>query len=780
MRKKAIGTLILFVLCLTGLKAGPVDFETAQKKAAKFYGVHARASSAKSLPELYCVYPQNRKSGGFVPYYIFNAGKNQGFVIVAGDDNATQTVLGYSLSGSFDMENLPDNLRYWLDFYEEGVKSAASSDRVDVRKNDAVKAGVAKEPLLGDINYNQSVPYNDLCPVDSRTGRRSMTGCVATALVSIARYYGYPEKGQGSITYSDKGETRSMDFSKNTYDWANILNDYNGNVSSYTEEQRTAIATIMRDMGHAVQMGYGSDASGAYRPQTVDGVVKYMGFDSILNYRERSWYDNDDQWIAVIKDNLDNDQPLYYSGQGDGGGHAFVFDGYDSADYFHVNWGWGGSYNGYFTVRHLDPEHTDGIGAGTGGGYTSMQGIIHNMAPVGQARCQDEYLLRASNVIEAFQQKVDSVYSIGKTPMEVRVYRLRNQAMSMFRGTVALAAWRDGEMLKVISDEKPVEISRLGQSDEILSFNARLDSLEDGEYEIWVVCKPEKENARWHKVYGSNGNRYTTVSWIPVRLEGGLYELRKTVSVLDVSVDCASKRSINMHIYRQGERLGSVQVSASSTKSINLRHGAYELRFHTRGYDTAYVDLNMTHDTAIAVHIQEKYYQPYLRGVRVNNNEATIMWRKDAPNSTEASSPKGFVVYLDSVEVARVSSYETEYVCKDVPKGRHEAGLRSIYETGESPMVVYYFTIRTDVANEPAWQGACRLSPNPSSDGYFMLEVDRSCRLQATDLAGKVLFEQELPAGTTQVDMNGYAAGIYVFRLMRDDGENAVLKAVVK
>ena len=89
------------VLCLTGRKAGPVDLETAQKKAAKFYGVHARASSAKSSPELYCVYPQNRKSGGFVPYYIFNAGKNQGFVIVAGDDNATQTVLGYSLSGSF-------------------------------------------------------------------------------------------------------------------------------------------------------------------------------------------------------------------------------------------------------------------------------------------------------------------------------------------------------------------------------------------------------------------------------------------------------------------------------------------------------------------------------------------------------------------------------------------------------------------------------------------------------------------------------------------------------
>ncbi|MDE5574215.1 MAG: C10 family peptidase, partial [Bacteroidales bacterium] len=397
MKNKLIWVGLASLLFLMGAKAAPVSLETAKKTAEKFYGVQLQKATVKSLPVLSCVYPKSTKGADFVPYYIFNAEKEQGFVIVAGDDNAASLILGYSDKGSFQTENMPDNLKFWLGFYEEGVRSAAAhggSGNMQA-KSGFTKAEVVKEPLLDSISYNQAAPYNDLCPIDHTTGKRSMTGCVATALTTIARYYEYPKHGQDSITYTtSKGLELSMDFSKNTYDWENMLKSYNGKLSQYTEEQRTAVATLMRDMGYAVQMGYGSDASGALRDPTVIGMVKYMGFDSILNFRERMDYDNDDQWIAVLKDNLDNDLPVYYTGQGDGGGHAFVCDGYNDNDFFHIDWGWAGLNNGYFSVRNLDPGNIEGIGAGTGGGYSKMQAIMHNMVPPGHKHCEDLFMIK--------------------------------------------------------------------------------------------------------------------------------------------------------------------------------------------------------------------------------------------------------------------------------------------------------------------------------------------------------------------------------------------------
>lgn len=783
MKNKSIWIGLVFIILLSGTEAAPVGREIAAKTAERFYSVQLqRQNVAKSLPKLSCVYPEDTKSTGFVPFYIFNAEQKQGFVIVAGDDNASSLILGYSDKGSFETDNMPENLSSWLEFYADGVKKAAAYGQAIApkAKYSFSRAEVVKEPLLNDIEYNQDAPYNDLCPLDPTTNRRSYTGCVATALVSIARYYGYPEKGEGSISYTTpKGSTLFMDFSQNTYDWSNILNQYKGSLSQYTEEQRTAVATIMRDMGYAVKMGYGSDASGAYRDNTIAGMVAYMGFDSAVSYRERTDYDNDDQWVAVLKDNLDRDIPVYYTGQGNGGGHAFVCDGYDDADFFHINWGWGGSSNGYFVVRNLDPNDISGIGAGTGGGYTSMQGILFNMVPRGHAHSEDVFFLTTSGSIETSYLKEDSLYSIN-TPLEIPINGLKNHTMTFFKGAVALAAFKDGEFVRIISDEEAVEVVKQQTASVRLSLKAELNSLENGDYEIWVVSKAVSESM-WQKVYAAKSNRYTNDSYIPLRIEGEGFKLLGTTARLTVNLDCASNQYISMYIYVKGELVGEGQLLAANPKTFTMRHGTYELRFWVRDYDTSYVNLTISHDTTIDVAVKERFLPPYIQGVRVNRSmaSATVLWLKERPQG-ERAYPTGFVLYLDSVEVARVSSSITEYTYEKVPKGYHFAGVSSIYATGESDIENYRFLIPQDADNEKHWDGTCRISPNPSHTGLFTVETDRECRLQVCDLMGKVLFEEEMSSGLHQVDMQGFGSGVYLFRLYGRNGETMTLKAVRK
>lgn len=762
-----------------GAKADPITFESAKQTATRFYSVQIQPNGAKSLPDFTCVYPKNGKSVSAVPYYIFNAGENQGFVIVAGDDNARRLVLGYSDKGRFEMDNMPDNVHFWLDFYAHTMDLAAKSGIKAAEPADFSKAEVVKEPLLDKISYNQDAPYNELCPIDPNTGKRSYSGCVATALASVARYYQYPEKGQGSITYISNGQELSMDFSQNTYDWENILEAYNGSLSSYTQEQRTAIATLMRDMGYAVKMNYTSSASGAVRDNTVVGVVDYMGFDSIVNFRERDLYDNDDQWKAVLKENIDNGQPLYYSGYGDGGGHAFVCDGYNDADYFHFNWGWGGYCDGYFTVENLDPGHTEGIGAGTGGGYSSMQGILHNMVPPGHARLKDLYLITATHTIESDRME-DSVYSIAEDLIGVDFRGFKNTAMSAFNGVMALAAFKNGEFVKILSDQERVQIDRYASVSVAFTLRASLEDLEAGEYEIWTVCKSDVEDADWEKVYATKNSKYTNDSYIPVLIGENDYRLLKTTALLGIRIDIPISRNINMFIHSgQGVLLGSGMASSTQEKKFTFRYGDYELRFWTRGYDTSYVRLNISKDTSITVSMNEMMLPPYIRGVRVSGASATLLWRQEDPRG-ETAYPTGYIVYLDSVEVARVETSTLEYTYEALPVGLYYAGLRSSYINGESEMVNYSFRIRTDVADEKVMQAICRLSPNPSTTGYFTLEVAEECRLQVCDFSGKVLFGKDLALGSQQVDMNAYPAGVYLFRLIGRDGEAVTMKAVLK
>lgn len=315
---------------------------------------------------------------GNVDIYIFNRSNEGGFILVAGDDQL-EPVLGFSDRGSFDANNMPDGLRYWLGEYQRQMEYLkANPDKVAPRKASSFKRNAA--PLLSTC-WNQSEPYNNMCPTYTSEGEtyHSVTGCVATAAAQIMKYWKYPACGKGSIVYScnvnNSGESLlSAVFSKSTYRWDLMDNVYTSNsLSSHND----AVALLMRDLGYASQMKYGS-SSGTSNDKIVNALVNNFGYDSGIHLEIRDYY-GVEAWEQMIIDEIDASRPVYYSGSSSKGGHAFVVDGYNTDGYFHINWGWGGSSDGYFITSILNPKD-QGIGSFEGG-YNNYQAIIINIKP---------------------------------------------------------------------------------------------------------------------------------------------------------------------------------------------------------------------------------------------------------------------------------------------------------------------------------------------------------------------------------------------------------------
>lgn len=307
-----------------------------------------------------------RSSGAAPAYYVFDNVSGGGFVIVAGDDVASP-VLGYSFTEEFPEGTLPPNVQDWLDGLREEI-NAARRDGVlpeeavtrawqDTRSGEAVVD-------LETARWDQGAPYNKLCPL-YRTAQ-TYTGCTATALAIIMRYHQWPERGVGTLpAYVTTTNHLTIPAQKlgHAYDWDNMPLDYG---RSYTQAQAQAVATLMRDCGYMLESDYGTDdngGTGAY-VDAVLRVAEYMDYDKSIRCVMRDSYSSS-EWYELMQDELDSSRPILYTGSSEEAGHAFVLDGYTTNNYYSVNWGWSGYYNGYFLLSALDPE---GQGAGGGSG----------------------------------------------------------------------------------------------------------------------------------------------------------------------------------------------------------------------------------------------------------------------------------------------------------------------------------------------------------------------------------------------------------------------------
>ncbi len=296
--------------------------------------------------------------------YVFS--RENHYMILSADDNA-EPVLGYA-DDSFDPDNIPPSMQWWLGEYARQIKAVDGSDKTYARAASADRAPIA--PMITTL-WDQTAPYNNKCPVIS--GRRSMTGCLATALAQVLKYHSWPERGTGSYSYRQGLTTISFNYGETVFDWDNMLDTY---TSSATEAQNDAVATLMFGCGVGVNMRYGADASGASDAYVPEALIKYFNYDKGMRYLARDCY-SISQWEDVIYNNLVEYGPVLYCGQSNEGGHAFVCDGYSNDGFFHFNWGWGGMSDGYFRLTALNPGQQ-----GTGGslsGFNFNQSIINGI-----------------------------------------------------------------------------------------------------------------------------------------------------------------------------------------------------------------------------------------------------------------------------------------------------------------------------------------------------------------------------------------------------------------
>ena len=302
--------------------------------------------------------------------YVFNIG--DGFVIVAADDIAFP-ILGYSEEGNLTSDNIPDALNeYLLHFVEQieyGIENGVGGDYGRQWESVLTTGSLGKarnksvvDPLVQSL-WNQDFPYNMLCPEDEDgPGGHVYAGCTATSISQIMHYWRYPLTGSGSHTWNHWSyPPQTANFGDTQYDYDNMPNSLAGS----TPEQKEAVALLQWHAGIALDSNYGATGTGAYPSEVVNVITTYFRYSDDCHGEWRNgWWKGDglsrDSWIELIKNDLDNARPIHYGGWTvDGSGHAFVCDGYDENDFFHFNFGWSGTGNGFYSLDALNVQGND-------------------------------------------------------------------------------------------------------------------------------------------------------------------------------------------------------------------------------------------------------------------------------------------------------------------------------------------------------------------------------------------------------------------------------------
>lgn len=403
--------VLLLALGYSPLQAKRITQWQAQQQAYSFWGKQMpQKAKAKSRTAI-TASPSDA-------YYVFNNDAG-GFVIIAGDDAVTP-VLGYTSTGSFDAENLPDGLKDLLKSYERQI--AALGDNY-VANQTATRAAFTGEKLLKTAEWNQMAPFNKYTP------NNYVTGCVATAGAIVMKHHGYPAKGTGSHSYTWNGKDLTANF-EHDYDWANMPTKYTvGN-----DEAFDGVARLMSDLGVAVEMKYAKGGSGASMEDLLTALKKYFGYSkyarllAIADLGAEVWNDR-------LRAEIDANRPILYSAvDSNKGGHSFVIDGYKDES-FSVNWGWGGYCDGFYRIGALNPETG---GKPLGDQYNLSQSAVFSLQPSdGEEVISNLGFIKVDGYLETMNMNVTDVKADKK--LNLYLLPLQSQGDNLFTGEVAIA-----------------------------------------------------------------------------------------------------------------------------------------------------------------------------------------------------------------------------------------------------------------------------------------------------------------------------------------------------
>ena len=403
--------VLLLALGYSSLQAKRITQWQAQQQAYSFWG--------KQMPQK--ARAKSRAATTASPsdaYYVFNNDAG-GFVIIAGDDAVTP-VLGYTSTGSFDAENLPDGLKDLLKSYERQIAALGNSYQAN---QTATRAAFTGEKLLNTAKWNQTAPFNKYTP------NGYPTGCVATAGAIVMKYHGYPAKGTGSHSYTWNGKTLPASFDHD-YDWANMPAKYDGTNDAAFD----GVARLMSDLGVAVEMQYAKGGSGATMENLVTALQKYFGYSKYARLLAIADL-GAEVWNGRLRAEIDADRPILYSAvDSNKGGHSFVIDGYKDES-FSVNWGWGGYCDGFYRIGALNPE---AWGTPTGDQYNSSQAAVFALQPSdGKEVISNLGFIKVDGCLETMNMNVTDV----KADEKINLYLLplQCQGENPFTGEVAIA-----------------------------------------------------------------------------------------------------------------------------------------------------------------------------------------------------------------------------------------------------------------------------------------------------------------------------------------------------
>ena len=414
-------------------------------------------------------------------YYLFARDGEEGFVLVAGDDRVTNPILGYSLSGSVDSTDIPENMKVWLDGYAEQIEYMMEQ-KEEVRKVES-QPGMGKAvvaPLL-KTKWNQLKPFNDKCPMG--WDGRAPVGCVAVALGQIMNYHRWPAKSEGIIDY-DAGLTWiNEDLADYSYDFDNL-----------------DIPQFLYNVAAACQVKFENDGSGAWDVIAGRGILEHFDYDKGMEYHVPDYkaYDTmypsnyvykscsytKSQWDSLLRVELDERRPVYYSGSNLKTGHAFVCDGYDDSGYFHFNWGWGGAFDGWFVTSALTPG---------GSWFSSNQAIITHIQPNrGNAYWVDSHITGeySRHFLNTLVDTVKSAYCVENCSTGEKWYL-------GVRDNVKAKENKKRTYISVSYDEKTLLKEEGGVLPNGTYKGYYVYQSSDGVWNTFRVCESEKETFQW-------------------------------------------------------------------------------------------------------------------------------------------------------------------------------------------------------------------------------------------------------------------------------------------
>ena len=540
MKNWSIGIVVSFILPIL-LWTKPVSPESALNLAHKYLQIQSEAKGLQlHSTQMSGQIPRDRdnfqrtelppfyNSESSQPPFHVVTDKTGGFVIISGDDRV-MPILASSLEGKIDPDNLPPSFVSWMQYYERQIAAAVAQDisqdpSIAAQWELLSKSGVASSKLethainalLGTL-WDQSPYYNHYCPVDQTAQETTLTGCVATAMAQIMAFWQYPQSGKGSSRYQHATYgVQTADYASTQYQWAQMPQRL---TSSSSSTQMEAVATLMYHSGVSVQMDYGVDGSGISDiTRVVNSLRNYFNYATTVSLVKRA-ETTDSIWLASLKNELNSGRPVFYVGfdPGGEGGHAWVCDGFNNENRFHMNWGWDGYADGYFALGSLTPSADFDL--------TDYQMAVIGIAP--QESSAQTAVLKLYRSVSISPNPADSGQAI---TVQCDVI---NSSASTFAGTIAAGVFSStNQLVFTINSVEESSLSAGYHYSSPLTFtSADTGNLQPGTYYMSIIYRPSGSNT-WIKV---SDDDYT--NWESFSITGGTQGALALYAPLEIGED---------------------------------------------------------------------------------------------------------------------------------------------------------------------------------------------------------------------------------------------------